>query len=179
MDRMDTDTTDPGSATTAGENTPSTTAADTPTLSATVPPTVDLPGRSGTPINPVIDDRNSGYPNTRFFLSRPDGTMTPLIAVDELPDEVEIVDVPRLLPDGQPLEVTNLGSADRSLNRYGVRVRGEDVGPFQASSAAMGGDENAVGSAANVARWVGNVTATAESFHVCHDSFSLICIWHD
>lgn len=179
MDRMDTDTADPGSAVTAAENTPSTTTADTPTLSATVPPTVATPERSSTPINPAIADENSNYPKTRFFLGRPDGTMTPLIAVDELPNEVEIVDVPKLLPYGQLLEMTNLGSADRSLTRYGVRVRGEDVGPLQASSAAMGGDENAGESGANVAQWVGNVTATAESFHVCLDGFSLICIWHN
>ncbi|KAL4887046.1 hypothetical protein BJY04DRAFT_213009 [Aspergillus karnatakaensis] len=46
----------------------------------------------------------------QFFCSRPDGTLTPLVAVDELPANITIRGVPRVLSPGETQGMTSLGS---------------------------------------------------------------------
>lgn len=46
----------------------------------------------------------------QFFISRPNGTMTPMIAVDELPAHISIRGVPRVLTPSETQGMTSLGS---------------------------------------------------------------------
>ncbi|KAL4872971.1 hypothetical protein BDV12DRAFT_209646 [Aspergillus spectabilis] len=48
----------------------------------------------------------------QFFCSRPDGTLTPLVAVDELPANISIRGVPRVLSPSETQGMTSLGSVD-------------------------------------------------------------------
>ncbi|EER24316.1 hypothetical protein CPC735_056860 [Coccidioides posadasii C735 delta SOWgp] len=54
----------------------------------------------------------------RFFISRQDGSLTPLIAVDELPPLMSVRGVPRLLSQNDTQGMTSLGSANHRGQFY-------------------------------------------------------------
>lgn len=54
----------------------------------------------------------------QYFVSRQDGSLTPLIAVDELPQLVSIRGVPRLLTQNDTHGMTSLGSANHRGQYY-------------------------------------------------------------
>lgn len=62
------------------------------------------------------------YPRPHFFISRPDHSITPLIAVDELPDYVRINDVPPIMTQADTQAMMSLGVKERSLGQYDVHV---------------------------------------------------------
>ncbi|KAL8713920.1 MAG: hypothetical protein Q9220_002066 [cf. Caloplaca sp. 1 TL-2023] len=65
------------------------------------------------------------YPEPRFFITRPgSSTITPLIAVDELPDNVHITGVPALMSHADTHGMTSLGVEERSLECYDVHFIG-------------------------------------------------------
>ncbi|MCJ1462765.1 hypothetical protein MMC07_001368 [Pseudocyphellaria aurata] len=65
---------------------------------------------------------NSDLPRPRYFLARQDGTITPLVAVDELPDTVRIVGAPATISPAATVNMMSLGLVDRSQHKYIVET---------------------------------------------------------
>ncbi|KAI4290125.1 MAG: hypothetical protein L6R35_000613 [Caloplaca aegaea] len=57
-----------------------------------------------------------------YFISRPDHTITPLIAVDELPDHIRITGVPPAMSQADTHAMMSLGVKERSIGRYDVQL---------------------------------------------------------
>lgn len=66
----------------------------------------------------------SSSPRPQYFVAREDGTLTPLIAVDELPETVQIAGVPATLSPAGTMNMTSLGLKERSTQRYTVSYLG-------------------------------------------------------
>lgn len=64
----------------------------------------------------------------RYFVVRKDGTLTPLIAVDELPDSLRIIGVPPTVSPAATLNMMSLGVVDRSQHKYMVETSDISVG---------------------------------------------------
>ena len=62
----------------------------------------------------------SDSPRPQFFVARADGTITPLIAVDELPVAIQIKGVPAAISPADTQNMTSLGLKERSNQRYTV-----------------------------------------------------------
>ncbi|KAL9603973.1 MAG: hypothetical protein Q9179_002001 [Wetmoreana sp. 5 TL-2023] len=62
------------------------------------------------------------YPRPHFFISRPDHTITPLIAVDELPDYVRIAGVPAVMTQADTQAMMSLGVKERSMCHYDMHL---------------------------------------------------------
>lgn len=62
------------------------------------------------------------YPRPHFFISRPDHTITPLIAVDELPDYVCIDGVKAVMTQADTQAMMSLGVKERSIGHYDVHL---------------------------------------------------------
>ena len=62
------------------------------------------------------------HPRPHFFISRPDHSITPLIAVDELPDYVCINGVPAVMTQAETQAMMSLGVKERSLHPYDVQL---------------------------------------------------------
>lgn len=52
----------------------------------------------------------ASHPKPQFFVSRPDGTIVPLIALDELPENITIRGVPRNLSPADTAGMLSLGT---------------------------------------------------------------------
>ena len=61
-------------------------------------------------------------PSPRYFAARDDGSLTPLIAVDELPTYVQIHGVPRTLTAADTMGMISLGTVTRSNGRYVLQI---------------------------------------------------------
>ncbi|MCJ1404729.1 hypothetical protein MMC11_007955 [Xylographa trunciseda] len=59
-------------------------------------------------------------PRPRHFIHRADGTMTPLVALDELPDFIQLKNVPAKLSVAETQGMTSLGLESRSIGAYQV-----------------------------------------------------------
>ncbi|MCJ1385666.1 hypothetical protein MMC17_008789 [Xylographa soralifera] len=59
-------------------------------------------------------------PRPRHFIHRADGTMTPLVALDELPDFIQLKNVPARLSVAETQGMTSLGLESRSIGSYQV-----------------------------------------------------------
>ncbi|MCJ1228859.1 hypothetical protein MMC12_005522 [Toensbergia leucococca] len=59
-------------------------------------------------------------PRPRYFITRSDGTLSPLIAVDELPSSVRIVGVPAILSPAETQGMMSLGVENHSQHHYTV-----------------------------------------------------------
>ena len=70
----------------------------------------------------------------QFFCTRPNGTVTPLIAVDELPMHVSIHGVSRSLSANDTQGMTSLGTVNGRNQTY--IVEGIPAGPMRAAAAA-------------------------------------------
>ncbi|KAL9608402.1 MAG: hypothetical protein Q9167_006765 [Letrouitia subvulpina] len=57
-------------------------------------------------------------PKPRFFVSRPDNTITPLIALDELPSSIRLTGVPTIMSAAETTGMMSLGVEERSSGRY-------------------------------------------------------------
>lgn len=66
-------------------------------------------------------------PRPQHFIARPDGSITPLIAIDELPESIRIVGVPAVISKAATLNMMNLGVQARSQTKYIVEMP-EDSG---------------------------------------------------
>ncbi|PYH46781.1 uncharacterized protein BP01DRAFT_390457 [Aspergillus saccharolyticus JOP 1030-1] len=88
----------------------------------------------------------------QFFCTRPNGTLTPLVAVDELPSHISIRGVPRILSASETQGMTSLGTVNSRLQCYvvegtrpssgaapGHRSRDNDV---QSTLMRLASDEN-------------------------------------
>ncbi|KAL2821942.1 hypothetical protein BJX63DRAFT_175629 [Aspergillus granulosus] len=62
----------------------------------------------------------SSLPRPQFFCTRPNGTLTPLIAVDELPAHITIRGAPRVLSTNETQGMTSLGSVSPRGQTYTV-----------------------------------------------------------
>lgn len=60
----------------------------------------------------------SNSPRPRYFISREDGTITPLIAVDELPPSLHIVGVPAKISPAKTCNMISLGVEKHSQACY-------------------------------------------------------------
>ncbi|KAL9042651.1 MAG: hypothetical protein Q9214_003713 [Letrouitia sp. 1 TL-2023] len=58
------------------------------------------------------------FPKPRYFVSRPDGTITPLIALDELPSSIRLTGVPTTMSTAETTGMISLGVEERSSGRY-------------------------------------------------------------
>lgn len=76
----------------------------------------------------------SASPHPQFFILRPDGTKTPLIAVDELPLNFHVQGAPPSISDAQTQGLVSLGLV-KSSGRYYVVQHDEDS---PTSSASLG-----------------------------------------
>jgi len=56
-----------------------------------------------------VDVHQKGKPWPGYFLVRPTGEVVPLVAVDELPSNIEIVGIPRSLDLEETIGMLNLG----------------------------------------------------------------------
>ncbi len=72
-------------------------------------------------------EANSNLPRPHHFITRGDGSITPLIAVDELPDSIRIVGVPAIISRATTLNMMDLGVQARSQTKYIVEMP-EDSG---------------------------------------------------
>lgn len=54
----------------------------------------------------------------QFFCSRPNGTLTPLVAVDELPTHMSIRGTPRVLSPSETQGMTSLGTVNGRAQNY-------------------------------------------------------------
>jgi hypothetical protein len=59
-----------------------------------------------------------GYP--QFFCTRPDGSLTPLLAADEFPSHITIRGVPRIINAGETQGMTSCGLAPRRPEPWSV-----------------------------------------------------------
>ena len=66
-------------------------------------------------------------PRPQHFIKRIDGSITPLIAVDELPESIRIVGVPAVISQATTLNMVDLGVQARSQTKYIVELP-EDSG---------------------------------------------------
>lgn len=66
-------------------------------------------------------------PRPQHFITRGDGSITPLIAVDELPESIRIVGVPAVISQATTLNMVDLGFLARSSTKYIVEMP-EDSG---------------------------------------------------
>ena len=66
-------------------------------------------------------------PRPQHFITRGDGSITPLIAVDELPESIRIIGVPAVISQAATLNMMNLGVQARSQTKYIVEMP-EDSG---------------------------------------------------
>lgn len=66
-------------------------------------------------------------PRPQHFITRGDGSITPLIAVDELPESIRIIGVPAIISQAATLNMMNLGVQTRSQTKYIVEMP-EDSG---------------------------------------------------
>ncbi|KAL1966754.1 hypothetical protein VTN77DRAFT_3951 [Rasamsonia byssochlamydoides] len=71
----------------------------------------------------------------QFFCSRPNGTLTPLIALDELPSHISIRGIPRALSPGDTLGMTSLGTVIPRAQFY--IVDGLQPGPVDNSTIGL------------------------------------------
>ena len=69
----------------------------------------------------IKEDTFTG-PRPQYYITRPDGARTALIAVDELPSTVCIVDVPTSLTKSETQRMICVGEEARSTGRYAVLV---------------------------------------------------------
>ncbi|KAE8148984.1 hypothetical protein BDV25DRAFT_141249 [Aspergillus avenaceus] len=60
----------------------------------------------------------SSQPRPQFFCARPNGTLTPLIAVDELPPNISLRGVPRTLSPNETQGMTSLGTVPSRAQVY-------------------------------------------------------------
>lgn len=60
------------------------------------------------------------YPRPHWFLVRPDNTITPLIAVDELPSNIRIVGIPAAMSLIDTKSMESVGVRERSTGTYDV-----------------------------------------------------------
>lgn len=78
--------------------------------------------------SPAASGTQSDSPRPRYFVARSDGTLTPLIAVDELPDSVRIAGVPATISPAATMNMMSLGVVDRSQHRYTVSTSDPSAG---------------------------------------------------
>jgi hypothetical protein len=69
----------------------------------------------------------------QFFCTRPNGTLTPLIAVDELPAHITIHGAPRVLSPNETQGMTSLGAVSTRGQFYSVEGATPANGPSPAS----------------------------------------------
>lgn len=76
----------------------------------------------------ALEEASSNLPpRPQHFLTRGDGSITPLIAVDELPESIRIIGVPAVISQAATLNMMNLGVQARSQTKYIVEMP-EDSG---------------------------------------------------
>ena len=68
----------------------------------------------------------SGTPRPGYFVARADGTLTPMIAVDELPSSINILGVPATITPAGTQNMVSLGLKERSSQPYVVQFA-EDI----------------------------------------------------
>ncbi|KAL3464082.1 hypothetical protein BJX64DRAFT_276043 [Aspergillus heterothallicus] len=77
----------------------------------------------------------SSLPRPQFFCTRPNGTLTPLIAVDELPVHITIRGAPRVLSPNETQGMTSLGSVSPRGQTYTVEGAALPTGHPSSTSA--------------------------------------------
>ena len=80
-------------------------------------------------------------PRPRHFIHRSDGSITALIAVDELPSTFRLADVPAQLSQAETLGMTSLGVEERSTGVYAVIDTGSSCASVIAPSVQTGSDK--------------------------------------
>ena len=92
-----------------------------PTAESIAPEQVELPQSSASTLSsfPEVEEPRDP-PRPRHFACRSDGTLTPLIAVDELPPSLTIVGVPRTLSMSGTMGMTSVGAVPRSNGHYTI-----------------------------------------------------------
>jgi len=93
----------------------------------------------------------SSSPRPQYFVAREDGTLTPLIAVDELPETVQIAGVPANLSPAGTMNMTSLGLKERSTQRYTVSYLGA-AGPSATPSETTASTEEIGAPATNATK---------------------------
>lgn len=133
-------------------------------------------------------EANPNLPRPQHFVTRGDGSITPLIAVDELPESIRIVGVPAIISQAATLNMMDLGFQERIRTKYIVEIP-EDTGsgntgnPSQKSSKTesiiilqekrdeppktTGMEENTVSGVDDVEQWRLGVK-TVDETQVCH-----------
>lgn len=95
---------------------------------------MDVKAEQVTPSPPLtaqsmsVSNTASTSPRPQYFVSRVDGTLTPLIAVDELPPSVRIIGVPAVISQAETLNMMSLGVKDRSQSQYVVEMLNSSAG---------------------------------------------------
>lgn len=69
-----------------------------------------------------ISDRKHILPRPQYFVSRNDGSLTPLVAVDELPSSIHIIGVPPVISQAETINMTSLGVKERTQIKYIVET---------------------------------------------------------
>ena len=83
----------------------------------------------------------SSSPRPQYFVAREDGTLTPLIAVDELPLTLQIAGAPATISPAGTQNMVSLGLKERSSHRYTVSFLGHADSIATASAATSSVEE--------------------------------------
>lgn len=83
----------------------------------------------------------SNSPRPQYFVAREDGTLTPLIAVDELPRNVHILGVTANITHAATQNMISLGLKERSSLRYVVSMTDQAPATSAVSANAPSGEE--------------------------------------
>ncbi|KAL6238131.1 hypothetical protein BDW75DRAFT_228144 [Aspergillus navahoensis] len=78
----------------------------------------------------------------QFFCTRSNGTLTPLIAVDELPAHITIHGAPRVLSPNETQGMTSLGAVSTRGQFYSVEGAAPESGPSSTSSKSQHGSND-------------------------------------
>ena len=81
-----------------------------------------------TTLSTPVSNTQPTVPWPQYFVSRSDGTLTPLIAVDELPSSVRIVGVPAVISQAETINMMSLGVKERSQAKYILEMLDSSTG---------------------------------------------------
>ncbi|KAL8829000.1 MAG: hypothetical protein Q9191_002265 [Dirinaria sp. TL-2023a] len=102
----------------------------------------------------------SNSPRPQYFVAREEGTLTPLIAVDELPPTVHIAGVPAKITHADTQNMISLGVKERSSQRYVVSMTDQAPRtPAKSAAAPLDGEiksstaENGGAAKPSVEKW--------------------------
>ena len=93
-----------------------------PAMERIAPEEIGLPRSSASTVSDLSEAEQSLSPRPKYFAVRSDGTLTALVAVDELPTSLRIAGVPRTLSPGETTGMISVGIVPRANGYYNAAM---------------------------------------------------------